>query len=266
MKFICQRMSPQPAAESVTRRGRGRRPRGKSGRVKVEEIESTETPVKAENAFHDTALMQAESSIEKNILKETESSITEEESIELSIENNRDAQAIEQQVVPMEGTECTTQQDVDDGSESGESDTESEPDEVEKIVDVKVQNNILKFRVRWVNCRPSDDTWEPEESFTGSESKMLLDTFREENRERIEELLQADKQKKTRRGRRSGPRWEYVAEPIGKDAQNELRPRELNENDPFYGQKAASTTGELKRLFDPSHKNSVTELVGDIID
>ncbi|KIH61938.1 ankyrin repeat protein [Ancylostoma duodenale] len=55
----------------------------------------------------------------------------------------------------------------DEDEEMEDEGNESEGDEVESIVDIKIQNGIFKYRVRWVGCKPSEDTWEPEESFTG---------------------------------------------------------------------------------------------------
>ncbi|VDL66834.1 unnamed protein product, partial [Nippostrongylus brasiliensis] len=68
--------------------------------------------------------------------------------------------------------------------------------------------------------------------------------------------------KKGRRPKR-GPRWEYVSEIVTRDEGSSLKPRELQEDDVFYGQPAreiAAANSELKKLFDPTHKNSATEL------
>ncbi|EYC37703.1 hypothetical protein Y032_0771g2225 [Ancylostoma ceylanicum] len=150
----------------------------------------------------------------------------------------------------------------DEDEEMEDEGNESEGDEVESIVDIKIQNGIFKYRVRWVGCKPSEDTWEPEESFTGSESKALLEEYREAHKDKVEELLKNEKNKKGRRTRR-GPRWEYVSEIVTRDDKTGLKPRELQEDDVFYGQTAAevaAASGELKKLFDPTHKNTVTEL------
>ncbi|WKX92844.1 hypothetical protein Q1695_010686 [Nippostrongylus brasiliensis] len=152
-------------------------------------------------------------------------------------------------------------EDEDEEVDDEEGD-ESEGDEVESIEDIKIQNGVFKYRVRWVGCKPSEDTWEPEESFTGSESKALLQQYREAHKDKVEELLKADKAKKGRRPKR-GPRWEYVSEIVTRDEGSSLKPRELQEDDVFYGQPAreiAAANSELKKLFDPTHKNSATEL------
>uniref|UniRef100_A0A0K0DBL5 Chromo domain-containing protein n=1 Tax=Angiostrongylus cantonensis TaxID=6313 RepID=A0A0K0DBL5_ANGCA len=146
--------------------------------------------------------------------------------------------------------------------------------QVESIEDIKIQNGVFKYRVRWVGCKPSEDTWEPEESFTGSESKVLLEKYREAHKERVEQLLKAETRffpayentSEARKGRRTkrGPRWEYVSEIVTRDDKTGLKPRELQATDVFYGQPAselATASSELKKLFDPSHKNSATELV-----
>ncbi|KAK6028811.1 chromo' (CHRromatin Organization MOdifier) domain protein, partial [Ostertagia ostertagi] len=133
---------------------------------------------------------------------------------------------------------------------------------VESIEDIKIQNGIFKYRVRWVGCKPSEDTWEPEESFTGSESKALLEEFREAHKEKVEQLLKADKARKARRTKR-GPRWEYVSEIVTREESSSLKPRELQADDVFYGKPAAELAdapSELKKLFDPTHKNTATEL------
>ncbi|ETN86534.1 chromo' (CHRromatin Organization MOdifier) domain protein, partial [Necator americanus] len=150
----------------------------------------------------------------------------------------------------------------DEDDEMEDEGNESEGDEVESIVDIKIQNGIFKYRVRWVGCKPSEDTWEPEESFTGSESKALLEEYRETHKDRVEELLRNEKNKKGRRSKR-GPRWEYVSEIVTREDKTALKPRELQSDDVFYGQTAAevaAASGELKKLFDPTHKNTVTEL------
>ncbi|KJH41092.1 chromo' (CHRromatin Organization MOdifier) domain protein [Dictyocaulus viviparus] len=150
----------------------------------------------------------------------------------------------------------------DEDEEMDDEEAESEGDEVESIEDIKIQNGVFKYRVRWVGCKPSEDTWEPEESFTGSESKALLEEYREAHKEKVEELLKAEKAKKGRRTKR-GPRWEYVSEIVTREDKTGLKPRELQASDVFYGQPAselASASSELKKLFDPSHKNSATEL------
>ncbi|KAK6028812.1 chromo' (CHRromatin Organization MOdifier) domain protein [Ostertagia ostertagi] len=141
--------------------------------------------------------------------------------------------------------------------------------QVESIEDIKIQNGIFKYRVRWVGCKPSEDTWEPEESFTGSESKALLEEFREAHKEKVEQLLKADKldeghseARKARRTKR-GPRWEYVSEIVTREESSSLKPRELQADDVFYGKPAAELAdapSELKKLFDPTHKNTATEL------
>ncbi|KAK5965444.1 Ankyrin repeat protein [Trichostrongylus colubriformis] len=136
--------------------------------------------------------------------------------------------------------------EVDD--EAGE---ESEGDEVESIEDIKIQNGVFKYRVRWVGCKPSEDTWEPEESFTGSESKALLEEFREAHKDKVEQLLKNQKARRSKRTKR-GPRWEYVSEIVTREA-----------DDVFYGKPAAELAdapSELKKLFDPTHKNTATEL------
>ncbi|XGW20336.1 hypothetical protein V3C99_003834 [Haemonchus contortus] len=148
-------------------------------------------------------------------------------------------------------------EEMDD--EEGE---ESEGDEVESIEDIKMQNGVFKYRVRWVGCKPSEDTWEPEESFTGSESKALLEEFREAHKDKVEQLLKADKARRAKRTKR-GPRWEYVSEIVTKEESSCLKPRELQADDVFYGKPAAALAdapSELKKLFDPTHKNSATEL------
>ncbi|VDM67296.1 unnamed protein product [Strongylus vulgaris] len=150
----------------------------------------------------------------------------------------------------------------DEDEEMEDEGNESEGDEVESIVDIKIQNGIFKYRVRWVGCKPSEDTWEPEESFTGSESKALLEEYREVHKDKVEELLKNEKNKKTRRTKR-GPRWEYVSEIVTREDKTALKPRELQSDDVFYGQTAAevaAASGELKKLFDPTHKNTATEL------
>ncbi|KAE9420544.1 hypothetical protein Angca_003006 [Angiostrongylus cantonensis] len=150
----------------------------------------------------------------------------------------------------------------DEDEEMDDEEVESEGDEVESIEDIKIQNGVFKYRVRWVGCKPSEDTWEPEESFTGSESKVLLEKYREAHKERVEQLLKAEKARKGRRTKR-GPRWEYVSEIVTRDDKTGLKPRELQATDVFYGQPAselATASSELKKLFDPSHKNSATEL------
>ncbi|KAJ1367973.1 hypothetical protein KIN20_029013 [Parelaphostrongylus tenuis] len=153
---------------------------------------------------------------------------------------------------------------VDPGLEDEDEEIdEEEGDEVESIEDIKIQNGVFKYRVRWAGCKPSEDTWEPEESFTGSESKALLKEFRDAHKDKVEELLKAEKARKGRRTKR-GPRWEYVSEIITRDDKAGLKPRELQATDVFYGQPAselATASSELKKLFDPSHKNSATELV-----
>ncbi|KHJ93428.1 protein phosphatase 2C [Oesophagostomum dentatum] len=80
-------------------------------------------------------------------------------------------------------------------------------------------------------------------------------------------VLATDENKKTRRARR-GPRWEYVSEIVTKEDKDVLKPRELQSDDVFYGQTAAevaATSGELKKLFDPTHKNTATELDKDVL-
>lgn len=150
----------------------------------------------------------------------------------------------------------------DEDEEMDEEIDESEGDEVESIEDIKLQNGIFKYRVRWVGCKPSEDTWEPEESFTGSESKALLKEFRAAHKEKVEELLKTDKVRKSRRAKR-GPRWEYVSEIVTREDNSGFKPRELQADDVFYGQPAgelAAAPSELKKLFDPTHKNTATEL------
>ncbi|KAK6045356.1 chromo' (CHRromatin Organization MOdifier) domain protein [Cooperia oncophora] len=160
-------------------------------------------------------------------------------------------------------------EDEDDEMDDEEGD-ESEGDEVESIEDIKLQNGVFKYRVRWVGCKPSEDTWEPEESFTGSESKALLRDFREAHKDKVEQLLKADKvdedhseARKAARRTKRGPRWEYVSEIVTREESSGLKPRELQADDVFYGKPAAELAdapSELKKLFDPTHKNTATEL------
>ena len=63
--------------------------------------------------------------------------------------------------------------------------------EIEKIVDHKVVDNILKFRIRWKGYTPDKDTWEPLENFS---STIPIKAYQE----RIKQQLLSNEENKER--------------------------------------------------------------------
>ncbi|VDM48437.1 unnamed protein product [Toxocara canis] len=76
--------------------------------------------------------------------------------------------------------------------------------EVERILDVKAKDGMLKFEVRWKGYGSEEDSWEPEENL--ETARLVLDEYIANNKEKVEKVkrILEDKKKRARRNRGKG--------------------------------------------------------------
>uniref|UniRef100_A0A9J2PQH9 Chromo domain-containing protein n=1 Tax=Ascaris lumbricoides TaxID=6252 RepID=A0A9J2PQH9_ASCLU len=77
--------------------------------------------------------------------------------------------------------------------------------EVERILDVKLKDGIIKFEVRWKGYGSEEDSWEPEENL--ETARLVLDDYIATNKEKVEKIKRMLDERKKRgrknKGRRS---------------------------------------------------------------
>ncbi|CAB3407901.1 unnamed protein product [Caenorhabditis bovis] len=157
-----------------------------------------------------------------------------------------------------DNTQENTEQQSD--LEEEEEDSDGSVYEVDDILDVDLGSKGMVYLIKW--GRNQGETWEPEDCFIGTESKQMLRNFKAKNKEKIESL-----KNKTKR-RRKQPSVVSVDEDEKNEKDNDeedlsgdMAPRELTEEDSFYGKPVRDLRGESRRLFDPSHLQTATDLI-----
>ncbi|CAB3407902.1 unnamed protein product [Caenorhabditis bovis] len=151
-----------------------------------------------------------------------------------------------------DNTQENTEQQSD--LEEEEEDSDGSVYEVDDILDVDLGSKGMVYLIKW--GRNQGETWEPEDCFIGTESKQMLRNFKAKNKEKIESL-----KNKTKR-RRKQPSVVSVDEDEKNEKDNDeedlsgdMAPRELTEEDSFYGKPVRDLRGESRRLFDPFSPN-----------
>ncbi|CAD6186132.1 unnamed protein product [Caenorhabditis auriculariae] len=170
------------------------------------------------------------------------------------MELNEDVEVI---TLNSEGTDDITTIDLE---EEAEEDDDDDVFEMEAVLDVRWchKKKCLLYLIKWF--QDDNTTWENESACISSESVGMLEEFRRTHTEKIAAILeQQEKKKGERKARNQKKLWEYVEAPNPED--NPLAPRELTVNDEYYGLPVKQLQGESRRLFDPTHRQTETDLL-----
>ncbi|CAI4226671.1 unnamed protein product [Auanema sp. JU1783] len=134
---------------------------------------------------------------------------------------------------------------------------------VEAIVGVDLVDGEIKYKIRWQNYSEADDTYEPESHFRYEPVlSRMMDEFQAAHADKLQSLKEQIRARAMNRRRQRASRRSvgYIVEDLPDPADITVS-REPEANDSFYGTTFSGATGELKKLIDPSHKNSSTERI-----